>query len=91
MSLKLRPLLPVDANTFLASRALITGREFRAITGDSETGFHKKLRQGRLPQPAIREVRYVRWRSSDVSSYLADPQAWLAAARNGVNTLAEAA
>jgi predicted DNA-binding transcriptional regulator AlpA len=80
-----------SAAEFLASRAFISAVEIRGLTGDSHSGFYKKLRDGKFPAPALRDgPRYTRWKASDVAEYLRDPQAWLAA-RSSVNTLAPAA
>lgn len=80
-----------DAQAFLASRSLISAIEIRALTGDSNSGFYKKLRSGLFPAPALRHgTRYTRWRAADVAAYLADPQGWLDAARGAVSTLAAA-
>lgn len=81
-----------DAKAFLAGRALVSAAEFRALTGDSHSGFYKKLRNGQLPAPALRTgPRYTRWKAADVAAYLSDPQGFVNATSDAaqVRTVAD--
>jgi len=54
----------------MAASALITPAEFAELLVVSENAFYQRRAKGELPQPAIVQNRYLRWRAGDVREWL---------------------
>lgn len=57
---------------------LMDAKKFIKLLDCSRAHFYSLLKEGKLPQPALRQgPRFTRWRATDVQAYLADPAAWV--------------
>lgn len=61
----IRSNLPPD----LAAVALVDARTAAAAGGMGVSWWHKQVRLGAAPQPAVRATRCTRWRSSEVAAF----------------------
>lgn len=71
----------MDHSTKLPGQALqglLAAKSVIPLVGASRAHFYDLVREGKFPAPAFRDgPRFTRWRSVDVESWLADPQAWI--------------
>ena len=59
--------------------ALVAAREIVEGVNISRAHWFSLVKAGKAPAPAIRIApRYTRWKSSEVLSWLSDPEAWIA-------------
>lgn len=74
----------------MAASALITPAEFAELLVVSENAFYQRRAKGELPDPAIAQNRYLRWRAGDVRAWLdalcpAEPAARRGRPRNSLD------
>ena len=58
---------------------LLDVKEVCAITGTCRSWVHAKTSARMFPQPIRLGPRFTRWKSCEISAWVADPFAWIAA------------
>lgn len=61
-------------------QGFLAAKDIVKLVNISRAHWHSLVKERRAPAPALRlGTRYTRWKASDIQSWLADPQGWIAA------------
>lgn len=66
------PLAPPEVPQVLADVSLVSVQQIAAAASMSVSLVLDLVRKGQAPQPAIRSIRFTRWRAADIRAWLAE-------------------